>query len=71
VNAVKRLDFALDRAAIALTGKPETYVRAIQLAVTCVPFPQSFPWWFKPRPLSARVAAIVKTFNLDPGVTRI
>jgi hypothetical protein len=57
----KSMDFALDRAAIALTGDPQAYISAIQRAEHCVP-QGHFPRWFKPEPVCARVAVIIREF---------
>jgi hypothetical protein len=67
--ALRHMDISLDRSAITITGDPDAYTRAIQRAARSVPMVSRFPWWFKPMPISARIAAIVGAFHLTPDAS--
>ena len=60
---IRRQDLSLDRAAISLTGDPDSYLSAIERAAKFTPREQHFPWWFRPVSLQARQDAIRRQFS--------
>jgi hypothetical protein len=62
---LRREDLALDKAAVALTGDPISYLSAIERAARFTPSKQRFPWWFRPVSLQARQEAIRRQASRD------
>jgi hypothetical protein len=67
---MRREDLLLDKAAVALTGDPISYLSAIERAANFTPREQRFPWWFRPVTLQARREAILHHASSDVQATQ-